>query len=95
MSAAADDKDRLAQEFSGWKGLVEQLLGGPTMKSADRLGNGARAGGREVWSGPAAERFTGELRRLRTSLERLPGGFLATAQNLRETAKDLRSKEHH
>ncbi|MEV5480047.1 MULTISPECIES: hypothetical protein [Streptomyces] len=94
MSGAAEDKEQLAREFAGWKGMVEQLLSGLPMGSAGRSGTGARAAGNQVWSGPAAERFTEELRQIRAQLERLPGGFERTAHNLKNSAHDLRSKEH-
>jgi uncharacterized protein YukE len=94
VNPTADDKERLAREFTGWKQLVTQLLQSKAMTSTLRVGSQAESGGGQVWSGPAADRFIEQLLRLKADLDRLPDGFARTARNLQNSAHDLRAKEH-
>ena len=78
--ARAAEKEWLAGQFDAWRRQVDALL----------TGISTERGGEAVWTGPAATRFTDQLRQARKDIDRLPEGFERTARNLRASAKELR-----
>ncbi|MFG2078637.1 hypothetical protein [Nonomuraea maritima] len=81
MLREAAEKEALASTFTRYAtNLAEAFKGIPS-----------RPGDSEAfWKGPAAERYLGEVARLRGEMNELEGSCLATAENLRQRAKQLR-----
>ncbi|GAA0409489.1 hypothetical protein GCM10009530_72390 [Microbispora corallina] len=76
----AEDKERLATRFDGWAKDLDGLLAQVTVTS----------GGRDVWTGPAADRFSGGVRERRAETAALAGDCRTAAANLRGSAARLR-----
>jgi uncharacterized protein YukE len=79
----AAEQEALATRFDGWRRQVDALLRGVSTNQ----------GGEEVWTGPAAVRFTDALRPLDRELVALPAAFERTARNLRASARRLRAED--
>ncbi|GAA4064141.1 WXG100 family type VII secretion target [Nonomuraea soli] len=80
-AAQAAAKEELAKKFDRWAGEVEGLLKEITTTPS---------GGREIWTGPAADRFNGTLKTQRNNLSDLGSACRTTAENLRREARELR-----
>ncbi|MEV0581793.1 hypothetical protein [Nonomuraea sp. NPDC050310] len=81
LIAQAEAKEELAKKFEGWAGQVEGVLKEITTTPS---------GGREIWTGPAADRFNGTLRTQNSNLGGLASACRTTAENLRREARELR-----
>jgi uncharacterized protein YukE len=76
----AEAKERLAGRFDGWATQLESLLA--------RVSTTAK--GTEVWTGPAAERFSGAAKDRKAETDALAENCRTTAANLRRSAGKLR-----
>jgi uncharacterized protein YukE len=79
----AAQQDALATRFDGWRRQVDALLRGVSTTQ----------GTEEVWTGPAAVRFTDALRPVMRDVANLPEAFERTARNLRQSARRLRAED--
>lgn len=80
----AQDKELLAEKFDQYAKQLDKIFTDITPKSY----------GGDIWTGPAAERFQSDARRLDRELKRLAGNCRATSKNLRGAARALRSNAH-
>lgn len=76
----AESKDQLARRFDGWAGQLDTFFQGVTVTK----------GGREIWTGPAADRFKGTLKTQQANLATLAADCRTAAENLRRSARQLR-----
>ncbi|MEW9526996.1 hypothetical protein [Microbispora sp. NPDC049125] len=76
----AEDKERLATRFDSWAQQLSGLLDGVSVT----------AKGAAVWTGPAADRFSGGVRERRAETGALSESCRTAAANLRRSAAKLR-----
>jgi uncharacterized protein YukE len=79
----AEEKEALAATFTRYaRTLADAFDGIPS----------AHSGSESFWKGPAAERYLTQANQLRRQMTDLENGCLATAENLRRRAKQLREE---
>ncbi|MFI6320569.1 hypothetical protein ACIBG8_23745 [Nonomuraea sp. NPDC050556] len=76
----AESKEQLARKFDGWAGQLDGFLKGVTISK----------GGREIWTGPAADRFKTGLTTQDGAIKTLASDCRSAAENLRKSARQLR-----
>jgi uncharacterized protein YukE len=76
----AEDKERLATRFDGWAKQLGSFFAGVSVT----------AKGKEVWTGPAADRFTSAAKDRRAETDALAENCRTAAANLRRSAAKLR-----
>ncbi|MEU4573625.1 hypothetical protein [Nonomuraea sp. NPDC023979] len=77
----AAEKETLASTFTRYAKTLAETFDGIPAKPGDS---------ESFWKGPAAERYLTQTARLRRELAELENSCLATAENLRRRAKQLR-----
>jgi uncharacterized protein YukE len=80
--ARAERMEWLAGQFDRGRRQLDDLFAGVS----------TRRGSDAIWTGGAADRFTGSLRPVRSDVDKLPDGFQRTARNLREAAERMRAE---
>ncbi|MGP4097164.1 WXG100 family type VII secretion target [Nonomuraea sp. KM90] len=79
----AEEKEALATTFTRYAKMLANVFDGiPSQQN----------GSESYWQGPAAERYRGHAVQLRSHMGDLENGCLATADNLRRRAKQLREE---
>lgn len=79
----AAEKEALATTFTRYaSNLADTFVGIPSQPSDSE----------SFWKGPAAERYLADVLRLKREMSELESACLATAENLRRRAKQLRTE---